>query len=694
MRQGGGLEGRRDGQHLSRWAVALAAVACGGRGADAAGAWGSAQGDTQHAPALEAQASCEGLLDGFRTDLLDEVSARAERARASGAELGALAQAHRSAALEREPEAPRTGDLTAVDGERLYALHAGQLFVLPARPAGALELLGAIAIEGEPRQLFVHAGQVLVLSWFAGAMPGQSSSPDAVHAPTYVKWTLVDARGERPEIIRESYVEGASYQPGVQHGSAVSVVLQHAVNAPLDHPIVQYMDTFGRPYDADEIEQQIQLWVELSADAIAASTLADYLPWRLERSQGELVLQPFACDGYFVSPGGASTSSFSSVVRFDFAAPFEPLGGLTVLEPMQGAYLGGDVVLMSAEDPAGSGDPMNAQTQLHRFVLDGQGPRYSASGSIEGALPGDGVLDERNGVIRAATTRYVAVPPANEGDALRYDALSRIVTLTVRDDRLIELGRSPDFARGELILGTRLLAERAYVPTSGGSDPALVVLDLSHPRAPELGGRVPLGRGTRQLLPLPEGGLLAVGMIPDEEVFYREHVALQLLDVADAATPRLRHELVFRNAGAWPVTEDLRSLALDAERGIIAFPWRDFDSSVSTTEVIRFSADAGFSHAGSVVPAPVPPPLDECLASLGYPTDPQAWDALGLTPEVLESLLRACTDFRGPPVRRAVLGEDTVFTITTRGVLVHPLEQPSAPPVHVLELPESAWPAY
>ena len=236
---------------------------------------------------------------------------------------------------------------------------------------------------------------------------------------------------------------------------------------------------------------------------------------------------------------------------------------------------------------------------------------------MPGELLSQFALSEDRGVLRAASTKGF-------GD----EAESLVTTLADRDGRLVRLGAVGGLGRGERIYAVRFLGDTGYVVTFRQVDP-LYTLDLADPARPVVRGELKIPGYSAYLHPVGDDLLLGVGQ---NATGAGEVTGLQLslFDVSDLARPaRLAQvDLGSRYSGSeaewdhhaflfWPAT-GLAVLPIDSE---------------------DFSGAAGFtvSRAGGIA----------ALGQIAHA--PGGRDAFA------------------PPVRRAVVVGDRLFTISELG---------------------------
>jgi inhibitor of cysteine peptidase len=699
-------------------AYTLGLVACAGQSTDesVAQVHGNLTAEAS-ASALGSEASCDELLGQLQNNLLTQVSERAEQARLSGAayygggvfiddvvpsfggpvpapstpapapSVASVSSASFSETTVQVPGVDQ-GDFVKAEGDRIYLVSGPVLYVLDAAATAATELVASVPIEGDAYDLLVHEGRVAVLSTVYGPLPGSEDaySPYYYYSPTYAKLTVVDDTAATPSVVREAYVEGY-YSYSRLHDSVVRAVLQQSSKAQLDYPNVSYVDIFGHPRSQTEIDLQVDLWQLLSIESIEDSVIEDYLPAAYERVGGALVQQPLRCSDYLIPGPGLTQAGATTVVALDLDAIDAPLGNVTVLGYPDAVYAGNDSLILRLTDYADyTGVIPSVTTRLHRFALDGASTTYTASGSIAGYVTGQYGLDEYNGVIRAAVVEDRYGTDADAGGGVVYlGPSSRIVTLAVAPGELTELGRTPDAAGDQYFYAAQFFGDRGYAFTAG-LPIRLSVIDLSNPVAPSFAGQLQTTSYTSLLVPVSTGTLLGLGQGADP-FGSSQNVAVQLFDVSDASAPSLTSEYVLSEPGYTEALSDLRAISFHPRRNLLAFQHQSYTTGLSSLEVFGFSPTQGINHVGSVIPEVVEPTLLECLAFLGYPTDPEFLAQLEQDPAFAESLLQQCRSYNQPYVRRGLFRGNALYSVSNTSVAAYSLDALAGPPLSQVDLP-------
>jgi hypothetical protein len=652
---------------------------------------------------------CDDLLERFRSALFEQMRLNAEAARNNPyapVPLDSGVVVLRSEELPgaaAQPAAPAvsppfsgttelvsgvdTADTIQADGDRIYLLHEGTLFVLDAADASATQIVASVELgtDGYASQLLVHDGRVVVFSSLYQD-PRQSDQYLYYPYPRYfTKLSVIDTNASAPAIVRESYFEG-DYLVSAGADNLVRAFVQQSAGVYVDYPPVSYFDLFGDLRSQADIDRQIDLWVELTTATIEESTIEDYLPVRLERVGGELQELPTSCDGLVLPALPQTPNGGSYLISVDLDAPNAELSTVRLFGYTQGAYFDRDTaVLVQSEYATDNAGISSAQTHLHAFQFDGVAGSYAGSGSFSGYLSGLNVDDE-HGVLSALAGRDIFGAPPGGGDPTSYlGSASQVLTFGIGSGGLTALGQSPDLPHDEYVAAIRFTDERAYVASSGQQN-HLTVVDLADPSQPSIAGNLSLDGYTGVLAPLGADRLLAITQVT-EPVLYTTDYVLHVLDVSDPTEPVSAHHVSLGSNVYSEVQYDSRAFSVHADEGIFAFPVQSYDTNSSSLEVYAVSDAAGLSKLGSVVHASPSLTLVECLQLLGYPTDPENLAAFEQDEALSEALLQQCSSYNVASVRRGLFRGDDVYTISTSAVTAHALDALSGPPLSSIPLP-------
>jgi hypothetical protein len=637
-------------------------------------------------------------------------------------------------------------DIVKTDGDRIYLLHGGTLFVLAGWPANATELLGSALVEGSPAEMFVKDGKAVVFSRVYGdlAREGAAADPYGYYGyASYTKLSVFDVSGTQPTLLRESFIEG-DYNSSRRHDDVVRAVVQDGFKIPqLGTPSIEYRDGFGQPYPQADIDAQVDSWLERTARSIRGTELGDWLPRELARQNGSLVAVAPRCADYYSPDPGLTQTGVTSVVSLDLGDVAAPLGGATILGNAERVYSNEDVVLITQTDYRYSLDAeATQQTIIHRFDIAGGSTSYTASGAVAGHIHDQFSLDERDGIIRVSSTEQAAwgrgggfagnigvggadpapavdlpvgpveepgtsvgapamTAPPPDGDAIapapepplppeRPSSVSRVSTLRTNGNALELLGSTEDFGETEQIFSTRFIGDRGYVVTFRQTDP-LFVIDLADPADPRVVGELHVPGFSNYLFPLDEEHLFAIGRDATDQGLV-QGLALQIFDVSDPTTPTLSHRYVFPDQGDSPANVDHRAVSFHPERGIVAFPHQSYVTGESTLEVFELSSDTGFARLGGMGMSDEIQ-IDECLSNY-YGVDPgpeleQMRAQLENDPTWQREILASCR--YGHVFKRGLFRDDFVYGVSNTGIYVYDLGAMEAGAVSELRLPAEVY---
>ena len=428
---------------------------------------------------------------------------------------------------------------------------------------------------------------------------------------------------------------------------------------------------------------------------------------------GRPVLQAPRCGDYYAPDAGLTESGVTSVVSLDLDNVAAALGGATILGNAERVYSNEDVVLVTQSDyrfmwSAGS----HEQTIIHRFDIDGANTAYTASGAVAGTIHDQFSLDERNGVIAVSTTENnfggVAVPteppvgmtpqgvPVDEDAAIAPAPLpapptgpvNRIVTLETDGTSLEQIGETENFGQTERIFATRFMGDRAYVVTFLQRDP-LFVVDMADPRNPHVVGELHIPGFSNFMFPLGADHLFAIGRDATDDGSV-QGLALSIFDVSNPAAPALAHRYLFEDLGDSPANIDHRAISFHADRDVVAFPHRSWQTGESTLEVFQISAADGFERLGGMG-MPDELDIDECLTRIGY--DPayiaELKPQLENDPNWQREVLASCS--YGREFRRGLFRDDVVYGISTSGVYAYNLDALGDGMIGQVSLPDPVY---
>jgi hypothetical protein len=276
------------------------------------------------------------------------------------------------------------------------------------------------------------------------------------------------------------------------------------------------------------------------------------------------------CDEALAARTAAGTS-FVSVLAFDLTE----LSGIThsitagkpgfVYSSAEGLYLATDGVEGSDIVNQGIAPAASDYSTIHKFSLANGAARYVGSHPIRGHVLNQFSMDERDGVLRVATSSGRVPDPS---------ASSNVTTLGESGEGLVQLGELTGLAPSEDIRSVRFDGDRGFIVTFKKTDP-LFVIDLGEPERPSVLGELKIPGFSTYMHRLDENHLLAVGFDADDQgsFAYFDGIQIQIFDVTDLANPTLLHKTVIgtRGSGSEALMNHL-AFNYFASRGLLALP--------------------------------------------------------------------------------------------------------------------------
>jgi hypothetical protein len=474
------------------------------------------------------------------------------------------------------------------------------------------------------------------------------------------KITVFDVSGDLPRMLSERYVQ-SGYLSSRRIGSTVRVVTTGTLRGPgisyWPERKVDWNDGGSVRMAFEELRMKNRFLIE-------ASALQDWLPHLLDVGADGVPTRIALQCGDFHGTNAPVSLGLTAVLTLRLGRLDEGLRHTFLLERAHQVYASqGSLFVAEQHDWTSWEDSKERQdhTYLHRLDFTTESARYVASGGVPGHVLNQFSMGEDQGYLRIATT-------GEDWRSGKADQANNVFVLAAQGSRLARVGELRAIAPGERIYAARFLGGRGYVVTYKKVDP-LFTLDLRSPSAPRIAGELKIPGFSTYIHPLADDHLLTIGRetIPGGRDFdWFQELSLQVFDVSDLSNPRLRHKEVFGNrSSSSDALYDHKAFNFFASRGLLAIPFSDYQASRggrwrSSLEVFQVSVGGGVVPVGSVDHTDLQRP--ERYA--GYP-----WGY-------------------SPHVRRSVMMEDYVYSISLGGLKVNSVRDLSGAALAAVTFPD------
>ena len=544
---------------------------------------------------------------------------------------------------ERDVDEP---DFVKNDGQRLFVLHGRQLVAMRAWPPESARIESTTAVTGgevTPLEMFLHKNRVVVFSRSYDYEPfslpvTQAASPAApadLRRGSRLVVTVFDVSGAAPAVVHEQHLEG-SYVSARRTDDTVRFVTVAPRRGP---DLILWPDRNVDWTKPNAVRSALEQARAENVKRIKASTVEDWIPRAFENGA------PVQRDcGSFFATNTSTRLGFTTVSSLDLAGL--STGHQTILNPASEVYASRDALYLTARHfwttPASETQVRQNHTYIFKFDTRSQprSVRYVASGGVAGQIVDQFALDEDNGHLRIATTRRTTVGWRAQ------DTTNNLFVLRAEGGQLKVVGEINGLARDESLFSARFDGNRGFLVTFRQVDP-LFTLDLSDPRRPAVAGELKIPGFSTYLHPLDRDHLLTIGREVSDDGRRQGGVQLQIFDVTQFSNPQVQHRYTLgTGSSSSEAGHEHRAFTYFPSRGLLSIPFSDWSAArpsrfTSTLEVLRATVAGGIAPVGSIEHA------DLVQGTQGR--------YAGWTPQV----------------RRSVMMDDFVYSISFGGVKVH-----------------------
>ncbi len=567
-----------------------------------------------------------------------------------------------------------------VDGTHLFVAQDRGFHIVKAWPAEDTDKLATLPLDGWVQGMFlVDADTAVVFETVDGAAVGLS---DDDRWRSVLRMRTIDVSDRTaPVTTRVIDIEGYLADARMIDGRITAVINQW-MDLPQDLWEATWDDSVPWPeypdLQTDDPDAWDAAWEQARSEArdvirpivqaeLQTVALSELLPaWRTDAG-GSFEMVHDCTDLY--APDAVSPLAMLTVASYDPGA--DELGATGLMSDGWTVYASRENLYVAQSSRWWWGWDDDTVSHIHKFELGGQEPAYVASGEVQGWLYDQFAMSEYQGFLRVVSTDFRTWWGEPEDEDLA-DPANHVTVLEDDDAGLLEVvGHVDGIAPNEQIQSARMMGEKGYVVTFEQVDP-LFVLDLSDPRDPKVTGELKIPGFSAYLHPLGSTHLIGVGMA-GLDTGELTGLAINLFDVSDPTNPILQDAFEVSHDGGWAWSEALWDHhAFTYHRDTLTIPafterwddvtqtWEGFSGTISFHVV----ADAPITEVGRVDHRDLVA-QSECLWDRWY--------------DWVEDGQSACDWEYGywyARIRRSVVIEDVLYTISDYGIKVNELDDP------------------
>ena len=260
-------------------------------------------------------------------------------------------------------------------------------------------------------------------------------------------------------------------------------------------------------------------------------------------------------------------ASYLFITVTDISDPNAESGRLAILGCGKDIYNLQDAIVVARGFVSVEADKNGAYgslTEICRFNISGTSIGFVASYVTEGSLISGNSIDEHGGYLRVATKK--------DGAANLYifsDKMEFICCIT-----------AAKFLEGKDVNRVKFIGNRAYFIIETDSGEEVWFIDISDPKKPVEGAKLPTEGFIQMLSPVSDDAVLVITEYPDDKNWFTgKKGKYSICSVSDAKNPVIISEYELGEGYSYPMGTDQRHAMLDTERKLFASPVRYADVS-------------------------------------------------------------------------------------------------------------------
>ena len=267
--------------------------------------------------------------------------------------------------------------------------------------------------------------------------------------------------------------------------------------------------------------------------------------------------QALAASNIVVTSANTS-ANYTVVSAVDLSSPQAPvvtkavLGGEGMYMSLNNLYVYHSTVAQDGRTPV---------TNLVRMALRGNDIEVRAQGQVEGTLRSTQSMDEKDGLLRVATT------------SINPDTQMTSNNLYVLDSKLELTGSIEGLAPGEEIVSARYLGSMVYIITQNETEPIFAV-DVSDPKNPLIIGQLDLMGMAQNLIPVSETEYagLETNTHQQDGQLVTSGLRVSLYDLSTPHDPKQKDALVLPGQSYSAALDNAKAVLYVPEKQIIGLP--------------------------------------------------------------------------------------------------------------------------
>lgn len=505
-----------------------------------------------------------GYYPLFRGDVMEETMAVADNAATSAPSPSVVKQGEGGVDVDYsetnvQVEGIDEADIIKTDGEYIYTITGTTLFIIKAYPGEEAEVISTIEFDDHPSGLFIYEDKLAVFgtAWYPDILRDLDIRSQT-SMTFYHTYDITDRTN--PEMKEQYWFEGSYFEARLK-GEYLYLLTQSTPQYRVDFPApliieddvarsVAVSDIYYFPVPYDQPQFVTVHAIDMTDDSMTEKTITvegsrtaymshdnlflaytqyvnewklrqeitmDLLEGELTNEEKELIQKIKDTDNDVLSQAEKEQKIFqiySNVINY------------LPREEQEKFY---DDVEKALADRLKEFEYME-YTVLTRVSLDKDSITPESTGKIPGHLNNQFALDERDGVLRAATTINA-----------RWDRFGKEQTQSTNnvftlDSNLEIIDSLMGLAETETIYATRFMGDKLYMVTFRQVDPFFVI-DLSNPNSIEELGELKIPGFSRYLHPYDESTIIGIGQDATEEG-RTTGLKISLFDVSDVANPK------------------------------------------------------------------------------------------------------------------------------------------------------------